>query len=224
MGDRLGLLELPKRVPAPFPANTALAVTAERGLDVEPLGAVDRDGAGTQRPGDGHGSFLVAEHGRGQAVDGAVGDADGVVVVVVADHDLGGPEDLLLGDPGAGVDVRDKGGLDVVAAVELVGAATAENDPPLLAGEVVIAQDPVALPGADHWSHDVDGVGGVPVRDGRHGGLGDGDGLVHAAAGYQQAGEQCAALAGVRAGHADGPGYRGGEVGVVEQDGGGLAT
>src|SRR5690606_8139152 len=94
----LGLEVLGETVRAEFPGDARLLVTAEGGEGVE-AAAVDVDLPGVHPAGEGHRlRLLTGPDGAGQAVDRAVGDAQGVLLVLVAQDRQDGAEDLLLGD------------------------------------------------------------------------------------------------------------------------------
>src|SRR5882757_6825947 len=92
--DRLGLQELLQAEAAHLAAVAGLLVAAEGGEQIHPR-AVDVYLPCAHPLGDGERVLLLAEDGAVQAVDGAVGDLNGVVVVGVGDDRQYGAEDLL---------------------------------------------------------------------------------------------------------------------------------
>src|SRR3954464_6118896 len=95
-GDVLDLLEGTDAFDTALPAEAALLVTAAGRVGTEDPG-VDIDRTGAQPAGDcGRRGDVGAVDLRGQSVGAVVGDAYGVVDVVVADDGEDGPEDLLL--------------------------------------------------------------------------------------------------------------------------------
>ncbi len=94
----LGLEVFGEPVRAQFAAHPGLLVTAEGRKGVE-ASAVDVDLTGLQPPGERGGLGVVARpDGTGESVHGAVRDAQGVLLVLVAQDAEHGTEDLLLGD------------------------------------------------------------------------------------------------------------------------------
>src|SRR3712207_7596554 len=93
--EALGLEELLDAELAQLTALAGLLVAAERGHGVE-RPAVDLDLARPDAPGHGLRPLGVARpHPAGEAVDGVVGDADGLLLVVVREDGQDRPEDLL---------------------------------------------------------------------------------------------------------------------------------
>ena len=83
---------------------------------------VDVHGAGAQPAGDSARTILVGRRGDpGRPVAGVVGDADGVVLVLVADQREDRSEDLLPGDGHAVVHVGEDGRSDEEALVHVLG-------------------------------------------------------------------------------------------------------
>src|SRR5690606_5453768 len=88
----------------------------------------------------------------GQAVRAVVGEGQGLVGVVELDDRDDRPEDLLAGAPGVVGEPGEDGRLDVVAVGQgRVGrrAAAHADRGALPAGQVEVAEDPVALAGGD---------------------------------------------------------------------------
>ena len=104
----------------------------------------------------------------GQPVGAVVGDADGVVVVLERDHHEHRPEDLLLGDGHAVVDVGEQRGLDVEPGGQ-VGrhAAAADEAGALLLALVDVAEHSLLLLLRHERAHEVRRVGGVAVAHAR---------------------------------------------------------
>jgi len=95
-----------------------------------------------RRLGHGHGPVLIgAPHPAGQSVDHAVGDAHGVVVVLIAEDREYRSEDLLLGDLHVGGDLGEHGGLHEEPGVEALRCARSPDDH---LGAVVDTVDTVA--------------------------------------------------------------------------------
>src|SRR5918997_3786993 len=155
-GLHLGVLE--HRVGAHRPAEAAALVAAERAAD-DPgaQGRVDRDLAGLQAPGELDRLAHVAGPDRGdQAVVGAVGDLEGLVVVVHRGDPEDRAEDLLLVDPHVRADVVEQGRLHEVAALELVAgraAATEDEVGALFLADLHVLEDPLVLLGVDERAH-----------------------------------------------------------------------
>ena len=150
----------------------------------------------------------------------------GVVLVVVGHDRQHRAEDLLLGDRHVRRDVGEDRRLHEEALVEALGGvgAAGEQRGALLIALVDVAPHPLALDGG-HERAEAAGLlervaGGVRLGGGR----GDGLHLGQAAARHQHAGERGAGLAGVEEAlaHAVGDGLL--QVGVVEDDVGGLAA
>jgi hypothetical protein len=91
-------------------------------------------------------------HAAGQAVLGVVGDAHGVVLVLVGDDDQHRAEDLLLGDPHRVVDVGEDGRRDVVALLQAGRhlRATGDQARALLDAGLDVVAHPLLLVAADH--------------------------------------------------------------------------
>ena len=122
-------------------AHAGLLEAAERHLDVDGH-AVDRDAARAHPARELVGSLRIrAVDGAVQAVDRVVGLGDGVVGAVVLDEADDRPEDLLLRDRHAAVDVVEHRRLDEVPARQVVGPPAARHD----AGALVDALCDVAL-------------------------------------------------------------------------------
>src|SRR5262245_24544763 len=95
--DHLGLQVLLEAHQAVLAAHAALAVAAERRVDVEPHAAVGRDGSRADPAGDRERALLVRRADRaGEAVDRVVRDPHRVVVVLERDQAEHWAEDLLL--------------------------------------------------------------------------------------------------------------------------------
>src|SRR4051812_7908543 len=110
--EGLGLEVLGQAVHAEFAAHARLLVTAERREGVE-AAAVDVDLTGLHAAGErGRLRLVAGPYRAGESVDGAVGDAQGVLLVLVAQDGQDGPEDLLLGDRHVRGDVGEDGGAD----------------------------------------------------------------------------------------------------------------
>ncbi len=210
---------------ATLAADARLLEAAERHAEVGAERVVP-DGARAQLPGDLAGPVdVVGEDGGVQPVDRVVGELDGVVLVVGGDHAEHGPEDLLLRDRRVVVDVGEHGGLDVVAALEVRGAAAAGDQRGALVDALGdVALDTVALAAHGERAHlglRVEGVADPDLRERAGQRL---DELVVAGPADDEPGQRRAHLAAEEAlGAGDGAGG-GLEVHVVEDDGGGLAA
>ena len=128
----------------------ALAVTGSdvgKRLGPDPLG---RHQAGPDPAGDVEGPGVRRrDHAAAEAVDGVVGQPDGVLVVARVRHDgEHGPEDLLLGDPQVVAADEDRG-LVVEALVNPPVACPRKQLGPLLESRCHIALDALALLLAD---------------------------------------------------------------------------
>src|SRR5690606_37167174 len=117
--------KLLETVTAVLAAVARLLVAAEGGVGVE-RAAVHFDLAGTQAAGHGDGAVLVGgPDSAGESVHHPVGDAHGVVLVVVGEDRQHRPEDLLLGDRHLWGDAGEHRRTDVVPGVETLGSAGA---------------------------------------------------------------------------------------------------
>src|SRR5665213_192668 len=155
LADRY-ILDVAVEIEAPcaaFAAYAGVLRPAERRAELADEEAVDPHRAGDDRRGDPHGAVLAAgEQGGGQAVFGAVGDLDHLVVAaegVPGQHraeDLL-PEDLLV-PPGAG----DQGRLEIEFAL-VVPLAAPEDVDALLAGPVHEALDAFEVLRMDERPH-----------------------------------------------------------------------
>src|SRR5689334_18527641 len=95
--DRLRLEELLHARPTPLATIPGLLVSTERSVEVTRC-AVEVDAAGADAPRHASRPLVAAGDAAGESERRIVGDAHGVVVVLVADDDEHGPEDLLAGD------------------------------------------------------------------------------------------------------------------------------
>src|SRR5918999_93118 len=154
----LDLHVLEDRVGAPGPPDPALLVAAERRPDhaARPervARALPRLG----RAGEPHGLADVAgPNGGHQAVAGAVGNLERLLLVLDAQDREHGSEDLLLGDAHVGAHLVEDRRLHEVAAVVAPPAelATADDDArALLAAAVQVTEHALLLPGADQRPH-----------------------------------------------------------------------
>src|SRR3954467_2276352 len=119
--QRLRLEELLEAELAELAAVAGLLVAAERRQRIE-AAAVDLDLAGADLPSNLLGPLGIARpHTAGQAVDGVVGDLDGLVLAVVGKDRQHRSEDLLLGDGHIGADLGEDGRLHEVALVQALG-------------------------------------------------------------------------------------------------------
>ena len=101
-----------------LPSDTRLLVATERNLRVKLVGAVDPGGTGAQLLARPEGTVdVLGEDGGGKTVDGVVGLANDVLIVIKLDDNTNGAEDLLLDDLNVVLDIGEDGGLDVVALV-----------------------------------------------------------------------------------------------------------
>src|SRR5215217_5099857 len=125
---RLELLELLQPVPAQLTAMSGLSVATERRQRIE-AASVDVHLTGAHpsshplRP-----LHILRPDATGEAVDGAVRDADRVVLVVVRHDGEHGAENLFLRDGHLRRDVREDGGLHVVALREALGLLGTASD------------------------------------------------------------------------------------------------
>ncbi len=160
--------------------------------------------------------LLAGPHRAREAVDRAVGDADGLVLVVVAEDREDRAEDLLLGDRHVGGDVGEDGRADEVAL--LGGGFGAARNQARALGDALL--DVTAHPGLLFGVDDRADAGAV-LGGCRRGQL---HRLVVLVAVDEHAGPSAARLAGVghHVGDADVDGL--GEVGAREDDVGGLAA
>src|SRR5215470_18176003 len=207
-------------------ADAARRVAAKRHVGAVRCAAVDADEAGAQPAGDRQRALQRTRHDvAGEPVGAGVRDPDRVRFVLERDDGEHRTEDLLLGDRHVVVDVDEQRGLDpepLVAAGGRVGAADEELGT-LVDALLDVAEDALALFGRDHGAAQRPRI----LR------IADGDGVVHsledpyslavARPREQQPGRNGAALASVHAGRdPDQTGKR--EVGVLQHDGGGLAS
>ena len=202
-----------------------LLEAAERDAEVGAERVV-ADRAGAQLAGDVPGPLhVVGEDGRVEPVDRVVGDGDGVLLVLRRDHAQHRPEDLLLGDRRGVVDVAEDGRLNEPAPVEVLRPAAAGGQRGSLRHALGdVALDPVTLPLGDQGAHV--GLGVERVADlhlGEDAGQGL-DELVVAVLADDDPRQRGADLSGEEALGAGQRGGRGGQVHVVEDDGGGLAA
>ena len=188
---------------------------------------VDLDLAAADAAGDGLGPLGIARPDAGrQAVDGVVGDADGVVLVLVGNDREDGPEDLLLGDRHVVAHVGEHRRPHEVALVEAIGCfgPTGEELGSFVDALLDVAAHPLAL--GLRYERAETGVGveriARRVRLGRlHGDLLS---FCEARTRDEHARQRAARLAGVEEGLADAIGDGLLEVGVLEDDVGRLAT
>src|SRR5271165_5293072 len=113
--DVLGLEELGKPEYAALAAEPALLVSAPGVITEHRTAAVDGHRPGADPVRDADGGCGGAPHVRRETVDRVVGERDGLVHVVVREHDADRAEQLVLRDLGAVIDAGDDGGLVVVA-------------------------------------------------------------------------------------------------------------
>ncbi len=107
--DGLDLEILLESLQAVLPPQSALLVAAEGHVGMEPRAAVDRQRAGADASGHAELALLVgATDHAAQPVARVVGDADGVVVVLVGDDAEHRAEDLVLGDRRVGIDIGER--------------------------------------------------------------------------------------------------------------------
>src|SRR6478752_1090398 len=216
--EGLGLEVLGEAVRAEFTAHPGLLVTAEGGQGVE-AAAVDVDLPGVHAAGEGDGLLVVrAPDGAGQPVDGAVGDPQGVVHVLVPQDGEDRAEDLLLGDRHVRGDVGEDRGADVVALVPGRLGASRDEAGALLDALLDVSADPGLLLGVD------DRADPLPRHVLGDGGGGECHGLLVPLGVDQHPGPRAAGLAGVghHVGDADVDGL--GEVGTGQDHVGGLAA
>src|SRR5690606_37886820 len=163
--NRLHLEEVLEPVLAPLAAVARLLVAAERRVRVAG-GAVQVDHAGAQPHGDGLGAGEVARGDvAGQAVDGVVGDADRILLVLVADDGDHRAEDLLAGDGHVVGRMREDGRTHEPAALHAFGTPeTAGGEPGALVDALL--------------DHGLDLLELRPGGHGTHGGVLDG-GIAH---------------------------------------------
>ena len=135
-----------------------------------------------------------------------------------------GPNTSSAIDPRVGRQVGDDGGLVVEAAVEVERLAAADDPAALLAGELDVLLDLAQLPLAGHRADDRRLVARVADRHGRHRLLEDADDGVVQRAGDEQPRAGHAELAGVEDERLDHRADGHVEVGVVEDDVGGVAA
>ena len=227
-GDRLHLEEALQTLGAELAPDAGLLVAAERRREVDGHRRVQHVGAGAHPARHPEPAVVVTRpHRAAQPVVGVVGDVDRIVVAVVGDDDEDGPEDLLLGDPHLVVHVGEHRRLHVPALGEVGArrAAAPERDRrALLAPAVEIPLDPAPLPLGHHRADVGRRVHGVAHLHGGHARDDGVDDLGVARAGRQDAGLRDAGLPVVHdgVGQQRGDGRR--QVGVVEDDGGRLAT
>src|SRR5262249_14644885 len=169
--DYLGLEVLLEALLAVLAADAALAVAAEGRVDVEPHAAVHRHRPGADAARDAERALLRrAVHGAGEAVDRVVRDAHRVVVVLVGDHAEHGPEDLLLRDRHARVDVDEERRLDEEARAR--GSAAADEAARALALALLdVAEHALLLAAAHLRPLEVRGVRRVAEAPALEGGL-----------------------------------------------------
>ncbi len=161
--------------------------------------------------------------GSGETVGGLVAELDGLLLGGELGDGADGAEDLLLHDLHVGADVGEDGGLDEVALVAVALAAGLDLGALLLAG-LDVAHDAVVLQLADLGTLEgllvkgvADGVGGRALLEGL-------EELVVDALLDEDAGAGAAALAVVEVDAKVDPGDGGLDVGVVEDNVGGLAA
>ncbi len=153
-----------------------------------------------------------------------VGQCDGLVLGVEGLDGEDRAEDLLLDHAGVVRQAREDRGLVVVAAVQVEPLAAARDAGALLAGQFDVLLDLPEVPLPRHRSHD--GLGGAGVAD-RDAGNGVGEdvqqGAVHRAC-HQQPRATHAELPGVEDESLDDRADRLLQVGVLEDDVGGVAA
>src|ERR1700728_547561 len=104
-----------------------------------------------------------------QSVGGIIRDLHGLLVSVVRDDRDYRPEDLLLGDPHAVVDVHEHGGLDEPAAVDPLRTTATDRDlGALFLTDLDVSLYPVALALGNEWAHLGRRVERISDLHGRH--------------------------------------------------------
>ena len=144
-GDGLGLEVEVETILALVAAHAGILVAAEGRRVVEDVVGVDPDGAGAQRARHAVDSVdVLAEDARGEAVVGVVAAADDVLLVGELGDGHDRSEDLLAEELGVVGDVREDGGLDVVARLVHAVAAGDEVEALVLAA-LDVAHDAIEL-------------------------------------------------------------------------------
>ena len=218
--DVLGLHVEVERIVAAVAADAGSLQAAERRRQVAHVVGVEPDHAGFEFVGDAQrAAEVVGPDVAGEAVAHRIGDGERVGFVLERDHGEHRPEDLVLRDPHAAVDIGDQRRLDVVAAA---GAVMPRRRRPgsraFLPRDIEIRRDLGDMAFVDQRADLGRRIERVADLDLLHA-LGDprgkfvGDRFLH-----QQAARRRAALAVERVDHEHDGIERAVEVGVVEHD------
>src|SRR5690625_1534474 len=153
--DRLDLGELLDAFEAPLAADTTLLVTPEGQVTGDADAAVDAESAGANALGDRHGTLGRADHHAAETVHAVVGDANGVFLILVGDHDQYRPENLLLGDAHVVGNVHEAGRLDEEAVAHVgAGVAAREQGGAFFLADLDVLEDTVHLLLGNDRAHD----------------------------------------------------------------------
>src|ERR1700730_899662 len=209
-----------------LPAHTAVLVSTERRVGAVRRAAVDAHEAGLDPAGHRQRVLQGAGHDvAGQAVHAVVGDPDRVFLVVERDDAQHRPEDLLLSNGHGVVDIGEKRWPYVISLVETGGrtGAADQRRRTLVHALLDVARHPLELPFGDQWAAQRSGILRVATRYVFVDALEDRHTFFVAGPRQQHPGRVGTTLAGVHARrYADRA--RQPEVGIFEDDGGGLAA
>jgi len=151
---RIGITRQPSL--SQLASDTRLLHTTKRYPEIGVVGRVDPDHTRFQLPRDAMCALdVLCEDCRSEAVDGLVGHLNGLLLGLERRNDDEGPEDLLLVDRHAWLDIREDGWLDeVTLSVTNIGEglATADELGTLVLARLGEAEDALVLCLGDLWA------------------------------------------------------------------------
>src|SRR6202044_2354950 len=218
--NRLGFEILLDPFQSPFATDAAALVAAERQIGRNAHAAVDRHRAGAYPARDAHRALFVGRDDHAaQPVLAVVGDADGVLVILVRDDGEHRPEYLLASDSHVVGDIDETGRLHEKAAA-LIGTNMAAGEEPrsFLLAELDVAHHAIQLTLGDDRPHYLRGIVETPPLGGVSGVafLQCCNRLLIPLARYQEARRDGAALAGVKTDHGAHDAH--GKIGCIVED------